>query len=140
MTNKTSEELQGKIRALEEELSELERKVENIYTPLIALTNEALFLVDMECTHLFITENMAINFNTPVHEIIGKKYGDFHKPDVTRVFEEKVAEVIPFDRIAVNMVNMKDYTRTIRYVKGDRFSGNRIGDIHSLAGRRLNRP
>src|SRR3990172_8323189 len=47
-------------------------------------------------------------------------------PNIEEVYErfaEKVREVIPFDRIAVNTINMKDHTRTIRYVKGSRFSG-----------------
>jgi len=89
MTNKTFEELQAKIHELEEDFFELKRKVENIYTPLIELTNEALFLVDKEYTYLFVTNPMTVNLSAPLHEIIGKKYGDFHKPDVTRAFEER---------------------------------------------------
>ncbi len=54
--------------------------------------------------------------------------------EVYERFAEKVREVIPFDRIAVNTVNRNDCTRTIQYVKGDRFSGKRIGEIVSLAG------
>ena len=98
MTNKTPEELQAKIHELEEDFFELKRKVENIYTPLIELTNEALFFVDKECTYLFITNTMAVKLGAPLHEIIGKKYGDFHKPDVTRAFEERVAEVFATGR------------------------------------------
>jgi len=54
--------------------------------------------------------------------------------EVYERFADKVAEVIPFDRIAVNAINVKDYTRTIRYAKGDKFSGDRIGKVIPLAG------
>ncbi len=54
--------------------------------------------------------------------------------EVYERFAEKVREVIPFDRIAVNTVNTKNNTRTIRYVKGDRFSGDRKGQVLPLAG------
>ncbi len=57
--------------------------------------------------------------------------------EVYERFAEKVREVIPFDRIAVNSVSMKDYARTIRYVKGDSFSGNGVGEVISLAGTRI---
>jgi putative nucleotidyltransferase with HDIG domain len=36
----------------------------------------------------------------------------------------------------VNTVNMKDHTRTITYINGDRFPGNRVGEVHTLAGTR----
>jgi transcriptional regulator with GAF, ATPase, and Fis domain len=57
--------------------------------------------------------------------------------DIEEVYErfaEKVREIIPFDRIAVNTISMKDYTRTIRYVSGDIFSGNKVGAVLALAG------
>jgi PAS domain S-box-containing protein len=47
--------------------------------------------------------------------------------EVYACFAEKVREAIPFDRIAVNTVNMKNYTRTIRYVTGDMFASYGIG-------------
>jgi PAS domain S-box-containing protein len=51
-------------------------------------------------------------------------------------FANKVKELIPFDVITVNTVNMKDHTRTITYINGDRFPGNRVGEVHTLAGTR----
>ena len=49
-------------------------------------------------------------------------------------FAEKVGELIHFDRIVVNLINMKDYTRSIRYAAGTEISGHRTGDVISLAG------
>jgi PAS domain S-box-containing protein len=54
--------------------------------------------------------------------------------EVYACFAEKVREAIPFDRIAVNTVNMKNYTRTIRYVTGDMFASYGIGQVISLVG------
>jgi len=53
--------------------------------------------------------------------------------EVYERFAEKVREAIPFDRIAVNMVNKRDESLIIRYVNGDTFSGARIGQVLSLA-------
>ena len=60
-------------------------------------------------------------------------------PNIEEVYENfasKMGEAIPFDRITVSAVNLKDYTRTIRYIKGDKFWGEGIGEVHSLAGTR----
>ena len=54
--------------------------------------------------------------------------------EVYERFAEAVREVIPFDRIAVNTINMNDDTRTVMYVTGGGFSGERIGEVHSLTG------
>jgi PAS domain S-box-containing protein len=93
MAEKSPGELKNIITALEEELSELKRKVEDFYLPLTELTNESLFLVDKECRYLFITNNMADNFGRPLSEVIGKKYGDFHKKEAAEILAERVAAV-----------------------------------------------
>jgi len=49
-------------------------------------------------------------------------------------FAEKVREVIPFDRIVVNIVNMKEHTHTIKYASGDSYVGMPIGAVCSIAG------
>ncbi|MBI4632811.1 MAG: MASE1 domain-containing protein [Deltaproteobacteria bacterium] len=54
--------------------------------------------------------------------------------EVYERFAEKVRTIIPFNRIAVNCVNMKDYTRSIRYAAGDRIGGGRTGAVYPLAG------
>ena len=54
--------------------------------------------------------------------------------EVYERFADKVREVLLFDRIAVNKINLQDYTRTIQYTSGDKLSHNRVGDVHSIAG------
>jgi len=49
-------------------------------------------------------------------------------------FAEEVSKLIPFDRIAINIINPKDQTTTITYVTGVEIEGRRIGDTIPLAG------
>ncbi len=49
-------------------------------------------------------------------------------------FAEEVNKLIPFDRIAINIINPKDQTVTITYVTGVEIEGRRTGDIIPLSG------
>ncbi len=86
------------IAALEKNFSALKSTVEEVYSPLTELTNESLFLVDRQCRYLFITKNMATNFDAPMSEVIGKQYGDLHTREVTDIFAARVAEVFATGR------------------------------------------
>ena len=85
--------LKRKIRDLEQELSKLREKLEEIYVPLVESTGEANFIVDRECRYLFVTDDLAARLKRPAAEIIGKKYADSHGPETTRIFKAKVAQV-----------------------------------------------
>ncbi len=56
--------------------------------------------------------------------------------EVYAQFAEKVREAIPFDRISISIINMKNYTRTIKYVSGLGSTVNIIGKVHPIAGTR----
>ena len=59
--------------------------------------------------------------------------------DIEKVYErftEKVRETIPFDRILVSTVNLKEDTRTVRYIGGCVFPDNYVGDVFPIAGTR----
>jgi two-component system cell cycle sensor histidine kinase/response regulator CckA len=49
-------------------------------------------------------------------------------------FAEEVNKLIPFDRIAINIINPKDQTLTIAYVTGVEIEGRKTGDTIPLAG------
>jgi PAS domain S-box-containing protein len=49
-------------------------------------------------------------------------------------FAEGVNKLIPFDRIAINIINPKDQTLTIAYVTGIEIEGRKTGDTIPLAG------
>ena len=57
--------------------------------------------------------------------------------DIEEVYErfaEKVRESIPFDIITINIVNIRDNTRTIRYHSGMHIKGRKIGNVVPLGG------
>ena len=58
-------------------------------------------------------------------------------PNIEKVYDnfaEKVKEAIPFDRISVSTVNMKNNTRTMRYDQGDRLTHIQVGQTMPIAG------
>ena len=72
--------------------------------------------------------------NTLIAEI-GRIIGStLNIEEVYEQFAEKVRELIPFDRISVNTVDLQDYTRTIRYVNGEKISGDRLAEVFPIAG------
>jgi PAS domain S-box-containing protein len=54
--------------------------------------------------------------------------------DVYERFAEKVRNLIPFDRISINIINPENKTATMAYVTGVEVAGRRFGDIIPLAG------
>lgn len=54
--------------------------------------------------------------------------------EVYELFTEEVKKLIPFDRIAINLINPKDHTTTIAYVIGAAVAGRQMGDVIPLAG------
>jgi PAS domain S-box-containing protein len=49
-------------------------------------------------------------------------------------FTQEVQKLIPFDRVAINIVNPEDRTVTIAYVAGVEIAGRRKGDVVPLTG------
>ncbi len=84
--------LQGR-KPLEEELSACKQLLEEVYIPLAEAADEACFLVDRDCTYLFINKNMSNHLNISVKEAIGKNYVEFHGPEIARIFAETIAEI-----------------------------------------------
>ena len=54
--------------------------------------------------------------------------------DVYERFAEKVRDLIPFDRISINIINPENKTATMAYVTGVEVAGRRSGDTLSLSG------
>ena len=54
--------------------------------------------------------------------------------EVYELFTEEVKKLIPFDRIAINLINPKDHTTTIAYVIGADVTGRQMGNVIPLAG------
>jgi PAS domain S-box-containing protein len=54
--------------------------------------------------------------------------------EVYERFGEEVRKLIPFDRIAINLIDVKNYTLSITYVMGSQALHRQLGDVFPLAG------
>ena len=54
--------------------------------------------------------------------------------EVYERFAEKVRDLIPFDRISINIINLENKTANMAYITGVEVAGRRSGDIIPLAG------
>ncbi len=54
--------------------------------------------------------------------------------EVYKLFSGKVKSLIPYDRIAINLINDDGSTLIDRYVEGDSASGRNVGDVFPMAG------
>lgn len=77
----------GRKRA-EEALRESEEKYRSL-----ASTADSMYIVDRDCTYLFMNERHRERFSLPWDEVIGRKYGEFHSEESSTEFARKVAEV-----------------------------------------------
>ena len=53
---------------------------------------------------------------------------------VYALFSEKVKSLLPYDRIAINLINEDDATLVTRYVEGDSAPERNLGDAQPKAG------
>ena len=54
--------------------------------------------------------------------------------EVYEPFAAMVKKIIPYDRIAINTIILKDHTRTVRHLTGNKITDNLIGEVRPLAG------
>jgi len=59
----------------------------------LAASVDSMFLVDRDCTYLFMNEVHRMRFGLPLEEIIGRRYGEFHPEQDTKEFADCIREV-----------------------------------------------
>jgi PAS domain S-box-containing protein len=78
------------LKLTEETLEESEAK----YRSLVETTDDSIYLINRKCEYLFMNtkhqSRLDILFDK---EYVGRNYGDFHSPEETKVFSEKVNKV-----------------------------------------------
>jgi len=72
----------------EEALQESEEKYRSL-----AVSVDSMYLVDRDCTYLFMNEGHRNRFGLPLEEIIGRRYGEFHSEEDTKEFADCIREV-----------------------------------------------
>lgn len=94
------------IEELRKRISELERLKEEAisakaellmseakYRSLVESTDDSIYLIDRDYRYLFVNKKHLERLGVGEEEIIGKTFGEFHSPDETTVFTEKVRSV-----------------------------------------------
>ncbi|MFQ6065769.1 MAG: PAS domain S-box protein [bacterium] len=69
------------------------RKSEQKYRSLVESTEDSVYLVDRNCTYLFVNKKYLSRFSLPLDKVIGRTYGEFHSEAETREFTQKVKQV-----------------------------------------------
>jgi PAS domain S-box-containing protein len=67
---------------------------EERYRSLIESVDDSLYLVDADCKYLFVNKIQLSRLGKQLKEVVGRKYSEFHPADDTKVFIEKVHEVL----------------------------------------------
>lgn len=100
-------DLLREIEELRKRVAELERlreestlaktellKSEAKYRSLVESTDDSIYLIDRDYRYLFINKRHLSRLGVKEEDIIGRTYGEFHSPQETRIFIEKVNSVL----------------------------------------------
>ncbi len=69
------------------------RRNEEKYRSLVQSTEDSIYLVDRDCRYLFINDRHLSRLGLTKGEYLGRSYSDFHSPEESRRFAEKVRYV-----------------------------------------------
>jgi PAS domain S-box-containing protein len=78
----------GQRKRMENDLKEASEKLRSLTSYV-----DSMYLVDKNCTYLFMNERHLKRFGLSSEEVVGKKYGEFHSAEDTKQLAEDVREV-----------------------------------------------
>jgi diguanylate cyclase (GGDEF)-like protein/PAS domain S-box-containing protein len=73
--------------------TEQTRTSEVKYRSIVESTDDAVYMVDIDCRYLFANEKALTGLGLPEDAVIGKRYGDFHTFEDAREFQNVVDRV-----------------------------------------------
>ncbi|MEJ5351443.1 MAG: PAS domain S-box protein [Melioribacteraceae bacterium] len=74
-------------------VEEILKQNEEKYYTLIESSDDAIYLVDRDCRYLHMNKRYLMRLGLKLEDVIGKSYSEFHTPDGSKDFEEKVKKV-----------------------------------------------
>ncbi len=60
---------------------------------MVESTSDSMYLVDENCRYLFVNNQHLTRLGMPANNIVGRSYGEFHSPEETEMFAERVKQV-----------------------------------------------
>jgi PAS domain S-box-containing protein len=69
------------------------RESEEKYRSLVESSNDSIYLVDRECIYLFMNRRHLSRLGLKRSQVIGRPYGEFHSPEETKDFAQRVERV-----------------------------------------------
>lgn len=95
----TYEELEQRVKDLERKTHTRRRledallQREEAYRSLVESTEDSIYLIDRDCTYLFMNKKHLSRLGLAADKLIGRNYADFHSRKDTKEFVEKVEQV-----------------------------------------------
>jgi len=67
---------------------------EEKYQSLIESSDDPIYLVDRELKYLYANKKLLSRYGKSLSEMIGQSYANFHSPEATELFSNRVKEVL----------------------------------------------
>jgi diguanylate cyclase (GGDEF)-like protein/PAS domain S-box-containing protein len=76
------------------------KESEERYRALVDSTDDSIYLVDRNCQYIFVNKKHLLRLGISVKQSRGYSFGDFHSPEETKLFEEKIHTVLRTNKSA----------------------------------------
>lgn len=118
--DKTREQIMDEVAELKQRIAELEaleasrreaemslQKSEEKFRSLVDSTEDSIYLVDRDCRYLYINKKHLSRLGLTERRAMGRIYGEFHSPEETKDFVEKVKEVFTTGKFSLHEYNSR---------------------------------
>jgi diguanylate cyclase (GGDEF)-like protein/PAS domain S-box-containing protein len=76
------------------------KESEERYRALVDSTDDSIYLVDRNCQYIFVNKKHLLRLGISIKKSRGYSFGDFHSPEETKLFEEKIHTVLRTNKSA----------------------------------------
>jgi PAS domain S-box-containing protein len=117
-SNTEASQLEKKVKKLKKTKTEAALLTsEEKFHLLLESSNDPIYLVDKELKYLYANQKLLSRYGKSLSEVIGQSYANFHSPEATKLFSNRVKEVIKSDKPLAyeykSQRDEKDFLRTL---------------------------